>query len=220
VEKLRRVVLFAVGSPLAIDAEESCVRAGLGIAAAVRNVEGPTYVSGSVRVVAAAEVDAELRACEVVLALFTPAHRKAACEEALRLGFAGAATLVDPTTALARSAQLGRGVYVNAGCVIAGACRLGDLVLVNRGASVGHHSRLEDYASIGPGAVLCGAVTVGRGAVVGAGAVVLPEVSIGENAVVAAGSVVRESVAAKCLVGGNPCRVLKPAIRGYRDLAV
>ncbi len=206
---MRRLVLYGAGSPLAIEAEESCARAGIEIAAAVRNVEGPVYVTGAVRVVSAADVDASLRACEVVLALFTPANRKAAYEDALERGFPGAATLVDPTTTLARSAKLGHGVYLNAGCIIAGGCRIGNLALVNRGASVGHHARLEDYVSIGPGAVLAGSVSIERGAVIGAGAVVLPGITVGENAMVAAGAVVTAPVAAGALVGGNPCKVLK-----------
>jgi sugar O-acyltransferase (sialic acid O-acetyltransferase NeuD family) len=207
-ENVRRVVLYAVGSPLAIDAEESCARAGIEIAAAVRNRDGPVHVSGAVRLVDAGDADAALRACEVVLALFTPANRRAAFDDALRRGFPGAATVIDPTAVIARSARIGRGVYVNAGCIVAGLCRIGDLALLNRGASVGHHSVLDDYASIGPGAVLAGSVRVGRGAVIGAGAVILPGIAVGENAVVGAGAVVTKPVAAGARVAGNPARAL------------
>lgn len=215
---VRRVVLFAIGSPLVIDAEEACRRAGIEIAAAVRNVEGPVYVSEAVRVHAADDFDQSLRRFDVVLALFTPAHRKAAYEDALRRGFPGAATLIDPTSAVAATAQIGKGVFVNAGCVIAGGCQIGDLVLINRSASLGHHVRLDAYASIGPGAVLAGSVSAGRGAVIGAGAIVLPKVSIGENAVVAAGAVVLEPVPPGCVVAGNPARIVKEGIAGYRGL--
>ena len=51
-------------------------------------------------------------------------------------------------------------------------------------------------------------------------AVVLPDVSIGENAVIGAGCVVRESVPPRTLVGGNPARVLRSEIAGYKDLSV
>jgi sugar O-acyltransferase (sialic acid O-acetyltransferase NeuD family) len=216
----RSIVLYGVGSPLVVDAEESCARAGLRIVAGVRNFDGPAFVTAAVRVVdRAALTDAE---CEhgIVIALFTPGNRCAAFEDARRAGFSRGATLIDPTSPVARSAEIGSGVYVNAGAVIGGACRLGDWVLVNRSASIGHHARIADYVSIGPGAVLTGNVTIGRGTMIGAGAVVLPEVEIGSNAVIAAGSVVRASIPSNSLAAGNPCHVIKAGIEGYRGLSV
>ena len=214
------IVLYGVGSPLVVDVEESCARAGIAIVAGVRNVPGPDYVSPAVRVVAADAIEPALHAHAYLVALFTPGHRHAAVREARGAGFARGATIVDPTATVARSAAFGSGAYVNAGVVIGGACRFGDWVLVNRSASIGHHAAIADYASIGPGAVLAGNVTVGRGTMIGAGAIVLPTIEIGANAVIAAGSVVREPVPAHCLAAGNPCRVIRTGIAGYRDLAV
>jgi sugar O-acyltransferase (sialic acid O-acetyltransferase NeuD family) len=219
-ERGRRIVLYGVGSPLVIDAEESCARAGIAIVAGIRNAVAPVYVTSAVRVIAPDEpTDAE-RACPILVVLFTPGYRRIAFEEALRGGFARAASVIDPTSIVAASAGIGDGVYVNAGCVIGGACRLGDRVIVNRSASIGHHALIGDYASIGPGAVLAGNVSVGRGAVIGAGAVVLPEVEIGDNAVVAAGSVVRRSVPPNTLAAGNPCRIARTGIAGYKNVGV
>lgn len=214
-----RVILYAVGSPLVIDAEEACVRAGVEIVAGICNFEGAVYVSDAVRVISPLDLTGAERAWGVLVVLFTPGHRRAAVEEAMRAGFSRGAILIDPTSPVARSALIGEGVFVNAGCVIAGACRLGRWVLVNRSASIGHHADIGDYASIGPGAVLAGNVTVGRGAVIGAGAVVLPEMEIGANAVVAAGSVVRASVPANSLADGNPARVIKEDITGYKGMS-
>ncbi len=217
---VKRVVLYAVGSPLAIDAEETCARADVEIVAAIRNVEGPVYVTNAVRVIALAELTDGERECDVLVALFTPGYRRAAFENALSMGFARAATVVDPTSPVARSAEIGRGVYINAGCVIGGGCSIGDGVLVNRSASIGHHAHICDYASIGPGAVIAGNVTIGRGAMIGAGSIVLPEMEIGDNAVVGAGSVVRTSVPANSLAMGNPSRITKTGIAGYKGLSI
>lgn len=214
------IVLYGVGSPLVIDAEESCARAGLRIVVGVRNVAGPAYVTSAVRVVEADELTGADRAHGVLIVLFTPGNRHAAAEEALRAGFLRAATLIDPTSTVARSAVIGHGVYVNAGVVIAGACQLGDWVLVNRSASIGHHASLGDYVSIGPGVVITGNVTVGRGAMIGAGTVVLPELEIGANAVIAAGSVVRSPIPSNSMAAGNPCRVTKTGIGGYKGMSV
>jgi sugar O-acyltransferase (sialic acid O-acetyltransferase NeuD family) len=217
---VKRLVLYGVGSPLVADAEEACARAGIDVVAGVRNVDAPVWVSGSVRVVGVDEIDDELRRHPVVVALFTPGHRRQAFEAAFADGFGSAATLVDPTAVVSRSVEIGAGSFVNAGCVIASGCRIGDRVVVNRSASLGHHACIDDYASIGPGVVLTGSVRIGRGAVLGAGAVVLPEVTIGENAVVGAGSVVRTAVAARTMVAGNPCRVVHETITGYKGLSV
>jgi sugar O-acyltransferase (sialic acid O-acetyltransferase NeuD family) len=215
-----RIVLYGVGSPLVIDAEESCARAGVTIVAGVRNVDAPVYVTDAVRILTPAELTDAERAFPILVVLFTPGYRRTAFEDAFRAGFAQTARVIDPTSAVARSAAIGDGVYVNAGCVIAGASRLGNRVIVNRSASIGHHARIGEYASIGPGAILAGNVTVGRGAMIGAGAVVLPEVEIGDNAVIAAGSVVSQSIPPNTLAAGNPCRIAKTGIAGYKGIAI
>ena len=217
---MNAIVLYAIGSPLVVDAEEACARAGIRIIGAVRNVPGRTWVSPDIRVVDEAAVDDAWLRIPIAVVLFTPGHRRRAFDAALACGFTEHATLVDPTSIVARTASIGPGTFINAGCVIAGGCTIGARVIVNRSASLGHHAALADYVSVGPGVVLAGAVVVDRGATLGAGAVVLPEVHIGANAVVAAGSVVRESIAPNTLVGGNPARVLRTGIPGYNDVSV
>jgi sugar O-acyltransferase (sialic acid O-acetyltransferase NeuD family) len=205
----RRLVIYGAGAPLAIDAEESCLRLGIEIAAAIRNLQGASYVSAKVRLLEADAIPDELKALGIVLPMFTPTHRQSALEDARRRGFTMTETVVDPTSAVASSTRLGAGVYVNAGCTIGGGGEIGDFVLINRAASIGHHARLEDFVSIGPGAVLAGSIRVGRGAVIGAGAVILPQIEIGAGATVGAGAVVTRSVPAGALAVGNPARVTR-----------
>jgi sugar O-acyltransferase (sialic acid O-acetyltransferase NeuD family) len=216
----QRLVLYGIGSPLAIDAEEACARAGIAIVAGVRNIQGAAYVTAAVPVVERAAVRDEQRSCGFIVPMFTPGHRRAAVEDARSAGFVRGATLVDPTSAVARSVHAGEGLFVNAGCVVGGACELGDWVLINRSASIGHHVRIGDFASIGPGAILCGTATIGRGTMIGAGSVVLPGVTIGSHCVVAAGSLVREPVADNTAVDGHPARVRQTGIAGYKGLSV
>ena len=207
-------MIYGVGSPLVVDVEESCSRAGVRVAAAIRNVDGPSFVVTGIDVVDADDADDDLRGHGIVLPFFTPHNRRLARDDALRRGFAAAVTLVDPTSIVASSTTVGRGVYVNAGCTVGGAGSLGELALVNRGASVGHHAALGELSSIGPGAVLAGNVTLGRGATVGAGAVVLPGIEIGDEAVVGAGAVVTKPVEARTVVVGNPARVVRTGTAG------
>lgn len=52
-------------------------------------------------------------------------------------------------------------------------------------------------------------VRIGRGAFLGVGAIVLPGVTIGTNSYVGAGAVVTRDVPDRCVVVGNPARVVK-----------
>jgi hypothetical protein len=214
------IVLYGIGSPLLVDYEESCIRQGVAITGAVKNVAGPIYTSSTIPVYPADELPEGLVELPFVVPIFTPGRRRFAVEDAERRGFSRSFTLVDPTAIVARSTTVGAGSFVNSGAVIGGAGRIGRFVLINRSASIGHHAEIGDYASIGPGAVLAGQVKLGRGAVIGVGAHIAPEITIGDNAVVSAGSVVTCHVPANALVGGQPARVLRLGIVGYNDFSV
>jgi sugar O-acyltransferase (sialic acid O-acetyltransferase NeuD family) len=215
-----RIVIFGCGGRLIVDVEESCGRLGIEIAAIVKNFDGPVHALASERVVNADDIDEAMRGHAYLVPLFTPVNRFAACRDAAARGFRRAATVIDPTATVARSATIGCGVYINAGAVIGGAARLGTFVVVNRSASLGHDVELDDFASVGPGATICGGVQLGRGAVVAAGAVVCPGVRIGANSVIAAGAVVRKSVADHCLVVGNPARIINRDYPGHGNMSL
>lgn len=213
------ILLFGTGSPVLADVEESLHRAGLAVAAGIRNRPGACHLADGPPL-APADLTPALRALPFLVPLFTPAHRQAAAREAEELGLRLPFTLVDPSVPAPRRLELGPGAYVNAGCSLGGGSVAGAFAFVNRGASLGHHARLGAFVSIGPGVTVAGHVTLGKGAVLGAGAVVLPEITIGENAVVGAGAVVTRDVPARCLVLGNPARIVREGIGGYKGLPV
>jgi sugar O-acyltransferase (sialic acid O-acetyltransferase NeuD family) len=213
------VVLYGIGSPLIVDIEESCARLELPILAAVKNIEGPVYSISGAPIYTAEALPERLRGLPFNVPIFTPGHRRLAVAEAERRGFGRGLTIIDPHAIVARSTEIDAGTFINCGVVVGGAGTVGRFVLVNRSASIGHHAAIADYVSIGPAATLAGNVSVGRGAVVGTGAIIGPGVTIGENAVVAMGSVVNGDVAAHCMVGGRPARVLKTDIAGYNECA-
>ena len=212
-----RAILYGVGSPYAADLEEVCRRALVELVGFVANVEGETFASAAAPLLRPTDLIPAYADVAFVVPLIGPAFRHAAAAEARALGLKPLARLVDPSAVVAASAVMGEGVSVNAAVVIGAASRLGEQVLVNRSASIGHHCVLEPYVTIGPGAVLAGGVRLGRGVFVGAGAVLLPEVEIGANTVVGAGAVVTRSAPAGCVLVGNPARVVKTGVAGYRD---
>ena len=214
------IVIYGCGSMMIVEVEETCARLGIDVAAVVKNVEGPDYALTSGRTVMADAASSEVKSLQYVIPIFTPGHRQAAHNDAERRGFNHAATIVDPTSVVAKSTVLGVGTYVNCGALIGGASKIGRFVFINRDASIGHHVEIAEFASIGPGAIIAGAARLGRGAVASAGAIVLPAVEIGNNTVIAAGAVVRQSVPDHCLVAGNPARIIRTDYAGYQTLSV
>lgn len=57
-------------------------------------------------------------------------------------------------------------------------------------------------------------ITIGRRCFIGGGAVITPGVTIGDESIVAASAVVMDDVPPRCIVGGNPARVIR------RDIVV
>jgi len=206
------IVIYAVGSPLVVDVEASFVRSGIEVAAAVRNVEGESFLLDRTKLIERAQVTDSLKQLPFLVPLFTPENRRRAVEEARRIGFKVPGTLVDPSVPKLHAVDGAPGLFINCGCSIGAASSFGEFVLINRGASIGHHAVLGRFVSIGPGAVLAGQVRVADGAMIGAGAVILPKVRIGNNAIVGAGSVVVKDVPENTVVVGNPARVVR-AIR-------
>ncbi|MCU0838861.1 MAG: hypothetical protein MUE49_09085, partial [Rhodospirillales bacterium] len=53
---------------------------------------------------------------------------------------------------------------------------------------------------------------IGKNCFIGGRSLILPGIEIGDNCVVGAGSVVTKSVPSRCVVAGNPARVLRSGI--------
>ncbi len=55
-------------------------------------------------------------------------------------------------------------------------------------------------------------IVIGRRCFIGGGATITPGVTIGDETIVGAGAVVLDNVPARCIVGGNPARILRTDI--------
>lgn len=207
---MRDIILFAVGSALTAEFEESCDAIGARIEAWISNWDGPHFSRCADRVIAANKLtDTQKLSARFLCPLFRPGNRRLAVMEALAAGLTPSDALVDPRGVVARSTTFGLGTYVNAGVAIGAAGQIGEWVIVNRSASIGHHAKIGNYVSIGPGAITAGEVQIGEGAMLGAGCIIVPQIKIGTNAVVGAGSVVTKDVPDDVLVFGNPAKIVR-----------
>ena len=121
------------------------------------------------------------------------------------------ATVIHPSAVIARSATIGRGVYIAAFCSVQPRCSIGDFATLRAGVALGHDAIVLRHAYVGPNAVMCGRTLLGQGAHLGPGAVLLDNRNVGEFSVVGIGSAVTKDIAAFSVAMGNPAKRLGPA---------
>ncbi|MEY4318899.1 MAG: hypothetical protein RL378_3 [Actinomycetota bacterium] len=200
----RYLRIVAVSAPYVWDVIESVTRAGRD-PLCVDNVGGADLALPNIT----EESTVSDRSVEFVIGTGSSEARRASAVATHSAGWSNPVPLVDKTSAVPLSANVGHGAYVNAGVVVGAQARIGCFANINRASSIGHHTVVGDFVHVGPGVTLAGEITIGAGAFIGAGAVVLPRLSIGAGAIVGAGAVVTKDVPAFSVVVGSPARALK-----------
>ena len=126
--------------------------------------------------------------------------------------------IIHSSVIISRTAVLGVGIVVMAGCIINPRANLGDFVFLATGAQVEHDCNLADYASISAGSILGGYVNIGKFSALTLGVTVLDRVEIGVNTVVGSGSLVTKSLPGNVLVYGSPAKVVRLINLGFKFL--
>lgn len=112
-------------------------------------------------------------------------------------------------TDFGKNIQVGRNVFVNAGCQFQdhGGVSLGDGTLV--GHNVVFATLNHDFDPARRSWMTPAPIVVGRNVWIGSHATILQGVTIGDGAIVAAGAVVTKDVPARSIVGGVPARFIR-----------
>jgi maltose O-acetyltransferase len=104
--------------------------------------------------------------------------------------------------------SLGKGVYMNAGCVIldTAAVTIGQSTMLGPNVQIYCAEHHKDRAKRKAGLEIAKPVVIGEDVWIGGGAIIMPGVTIGNGAIVGAGSVVTRDVRPGATVIGNPAR--------------
>jgi maltose O-acetyltransferase len=108
-----------------------------------------------------------------------------------------------------RHVAIGRGTYVNRGCVFDGYVRIGKRCAIGMEAAFISSTHEHGDHTSRAGALKFDPITVGDGCWIGSRATILPGVTIGDGVVVAAGAVVREDCRPDTLYAGVPARAIR-----------
>lgn len=119
------------------------------------------------------------------------------------------ATLIHPSTVLAKNVSVGKGTAIMAGAVINPGAVIGTGAIINTCASVDHDCRIGDYAHITVGVRICGTVVIEEDTWVGAGATVIQNLRICAGCMIGAGAVVIRNITEPGTYVGVPAKKVK-----------
>jgi maltose O-acetyltransferase len=104
--------------------------------------------------------------------------------------------------------RLGRGVFMNFGCVVLDVVEvsIGDLTQIGPGVQILAADHPRDPEARRKGLEFGRPVRIGKNVWIGGAAILLPGVIVGDDAIIGSGSVVTRDVAPGATVVGNPAR--------------
>lgn len=117
-------------------------------------------------------------------------------------------------TIISKSATIGYGAKLSAGCFVAHHAHIGPMssigraCIINTGAIIEHECVVDDFAHLSVNSVLLGRSTLGKFVFLGAGTTVINGISISDQVTIGAGGVVVKSIYKSGVYVGIPAKLI------------
>ena len=144
-----------------------------------------------------------------VLCLDSVNQRRQAQIELIRKNGLRLISAIHPSALILPGAQIGEGVWINAGAIIGYKAEIGSGTIINTGAQIDHHNIVEECCQVDPGVVTAGNVVLRKCCHLHTGSIIINRIIIGSNSIIGAGSVIIKDVPPNCTVVGVPGRIIK-----------
>ena len=118
-------------------------------------------------------------------------------------------TIRHPSAVIGNNVNLGEGSSVCPNVTLPCDINISDMVAIDMNACVGHDTTIGNFSTVSPGVTICGNVTIEENVFIGAGATIVSDIVLGAGSIIGAGAVVIKDVPPKCIVVGNPGRIIK-----------
>lgn len=119
------------------------------------------------------------------------------------------ASLIDPSTFVSRTAQIGKGVVLYPHCYVGLQAKIGDFVFSLSNSVMNHDVVLETGVIVTSGVMLAGSVHVEEGCYLGQACTVREKLRIGKGSLIGMGAVVVKNVEPNSVMVGSPAKKLK-----------
>ncbi len=119
------------------------------------------------------------------------------------------ASLIDPTTFVSRTAQIGKGVVLYPHCYVGLQAKIGDFVFSLSNSVINHDVVLETGVIITSGVMLAGSVHIEESCYLGQACTVREKLRIGKSSLIGMGAVVTKDVPPNSVMIGSPAKKLK-----------
>lgn len=119
------------------------------------------------------------------------------------------ASLIDPSTFVARTAQIGPGCVIYPNCYVGAHAKIGTSLFCLSGSVINHNDVIDDRVTITSGVVLAGDVHVEADCYLGQSCTVRELLTIGQGSLIGMGAVVLHDVAPNSVMVGNPAHKLR-----------